>query len=113
MNSDLPIENEKRRAREAKFRDLVRAANKESYRRNRASRCLSSHFSNAERKKRIVPWSEHDQIKAFYAACPIGYHVDHELPLQGKRISGLHVIANLQYLPAKDNFRKGRGWSQQ
>ena len=37
-------------------------------------------------------------IEEFYNNCPIGYHVDHIYPLQGKEISGLHVLSNLQYL---------------
>ena len=35
------------------------------------------------------------------------WHVDHVLPLRGKRISGLHMPYNLQVIPAIDNLRKG------
>jgi hypothetical protein len=34
------------------------------------------------------------------------WHVDHVVPLKGKLVSGLHTIANLQVIPAKDNIRK-------
>jgi hypothetical protein len=34
------------------------------------------------------------------------WHVDHVIPLQGKKVSGLHVPANLQVIPGSENCRK-------
>lgn len=34
------------------------------------------------------------------------HHVDHKLPLMGKFVSGLHVPANLQIIPASQNVKK-------
>lgn len=57
-------------------------------------------------RQRTPLWADLTAIVQFYKACPPGYHVDHEYPLRGKYVSGLHVIENLQYLPAIDNLRK-------
>lgn len=34
------------------------------------------------------------------------YHVDHVIPLKGRKVCGLHVYANLKAIPAKINVRK-------
>jgi hypothetical protein len=51
-------------------------------------------------------WADIKAIEQFYLNCPKGYHVDHIIPLQGKNVRGLHVLENLQYLPAKENISK-------
>ncbi len=57
--------------------------------------------------QRTPAWADFDAIASFYAHCPVGFHVDHEVPLIGKTVCGLHVIENLQYLPALENLKKG------
>lgn len=71
-------------------------------------------------KLRMPGWltdSEYAQIEAIYiraaemtALGDVVYHVDHDLPLRGKYVSGLHVPANLKILSAQDNLRKSNLW---
>jgi len=44
-------------------------------------------------------------------ATGLEWHVDHIVPLRSERVCGLHCSANLQVIPAVDNYRKGnRVW---
>lgn len=55
---------------------------------------------------RTPAWANHEEILNIYINRPEGHHVDHVIPLFGKRVSGLHVETNLQYLTATENFKK-------
>ena len=62
---------------------------------------------NAKRLRQRTPNNEDKKVIAeFYSNCPKGYEVDHIIPLNGKSVSGLHTIDNLQYLPSTENKRK-------
>lgn len=61
----------------------------------------------AYQRRQTPPWADLTAIEAFYRACPAGMEVDHALPLRGRRVSGLHTLENLQYLPMTENRRKG------
>jgi hypothetical protein len=56
--------------------------------------------------RRIPPWQDKAELKAFLDACPEGLHVDHIIPLRGEIVSGLHCINNLQYLSSEENSFK-------
>lgn len=58
-------------------------------------------------KQRTPEWADLDKIAQIYADCPPGYQVDHEIPLKGDCVCGLHVHENLQYLLAAENRAKG------
>jgi len=69
------------------------------------------------RKNRVPGWlSEDDRwmIKEVYDLAAVrtelfsfSWHVDHIIPLNGKKVSGLHVPENLQVIPWRDNLKKG------
>ena len=62
--------------------------------------------------QRTPKWADLSAIQQFYEKCPKGYHVDHIIPLQGKEVSGLHILSNLQYLLAAENFSKNNKFYQ-
>lgn len=61
-------------------------------------------------KRNATPaWVGPEEIKSiteFFKNCPPGYHVDHVYPIQGENVCGLHVLANLQYIPEEENETK-------
>lgn len=56
--------------------------------------------------QRTPSWANKEKITKFYIKCPKDHHVDHIIPLQGEKVSGLHVVENLQYLTASENLSK-------
>lgn len=47
---------------------------------------------------------EEEKIREFYKNCPIGFEVDHIIPISRK---GKHRLNNLQYLTREENLKKG------
>ena len=68
----------------------------------------------AAKLQRIPVWMTKDELnmmRLFYVKCPQGFDVDHIVPLQGRNVSGLHVLLNLQYLTKEENGRKANKFS--
>lgn len=73
---------------------------------------------NAEKRRAALKiatpsWADHGAIEAFYVEARrltdetgILHEVDHIVPIQGKRVCGLHVEANIQILTKIDNVKK-------
>lgn len=59
-----------------------------------------------QRKLRIVAWTDWDRIDEFERCKPEGMTSDHIIPLRGKKVAGLHVSWNLQYMPGNLNSSK-------
>lgn len=71
---------------------------------------ISSKKHKASIKQRTPKWANSTIIYSIYEKCPIGYQVDHIVPLHGKTVSGLHVENNLQYLTIQENLSKSNKW---
>jgi len=92
---------ETNRVRQAKWQKTVKG---------KAYKCAQQQKRKAAKLQRTLPWLTRRQLKqieAWYLTCPIGWHVDHIVPLQGENVCGLHVPWNLQHLPSTDNMSKG------
>lgn len=79
---------------------------------NYSSNCKACRLIKTKLEKQYIvertpAWADIDLINKFYHNCPEGYHVDHIIPLRGELVNGLHIITNLQYLPASINIAKG------
>lgn len=68
------------------------------------------YYRRKDVKDRTPKWVDLNEILDFYAKCPRGYHVDHIVPLRGlidgRPVTGLHVLWNLQYLTPEENLKK-------
>lgn len=87
--------------------ETTKAAHTKSYIKNYSKILERNQHYKGERSLRCVKWANKEKLVEFYKNCPEGYHVDHELPLKGELVSGLHVVENLQYLTAEENIKKG------
>jgi hypothetical protein len=70
-----------------------------------------------DRQQATPSWINVHNLLAIFSCCPIGYHVDHIVPIkgitpQGWNVSGLNVPYNLQYLPANKNLTKKNRMTQ-
>ena len=71
-----------------------------------AYKSAMSRLMHMKRKYRLPKWADIEAIRQFYMNKPQGYEVDHIIPLNGKMVSGLHVLENLQYLTIAENRSK-------
>ena len=63
-------------------------------------------------------WADAELISGIYQACAaitantgVPHHVDHEIPLQGKLVCGLHHECNLQIITAAENCSKNNSFA--
>jgi len=82
-------------------------------------KCITKRRIKSQNQKRYIKertpkWSDKNKINDIYNEAVIleketgkKYHVDHIIPLRGKKVSGLHIPENLRIIPAKENLKKG------
>lgn len=70
-------------------------------------------------KRATPPWANEFFIAEAYElaklrekVCGGKWHVDHNIPLRGKRVCGLHVETNLRVIPAQENVKKHATFAQ-
>lgn len=97
-------------------REVVRENVARFYRENPDKSAAKTAAYRASKMQRVPPWfGELDELAVQEAThlavlrkrvTGVDWHVDHVVPLRGKRVSGLHIAANLQVIPAVENLRK-------
>lgn len=107
---------EQNRIRRQAFPEYFREANRKWKAKNPHKQLAYNGKRRAAKLLRTPKWLTPDDFfiieEAYHLAklrtqlLGISHHVDHILPLQGKKVSGLHVPNNLQVIPAKLNLQK-------
>ena len=90
------------------------AINREWFANNKDKRAAYEGKRRAAELQRTPIWDPHAhiiiakyQLAAMLSqASGTPHHVDHIIPLQGKKVSGLHVFSNLRVIPGSDNVKK-------
>lgn len=108
INSKSAVWRANNRARHRVLMNAWKAKNKDRV----AEQCRAR---QAALLNRSPAWANRNHMAGFYKIARfltqsrgIYYTVDHVVPLQGKRVSGLHVPENLAI--TKDNFKKSNKW---
>ena len=105
-------------ARRANSPEAYRAASKR-FRINNPEVKNADTSVRRKRVQRATPkWANLFIIKEMYLlvrerskAIGFEWHVDHIIPLRGKKVCGLHVESNLQIIPAEHNLKKRNHYS--
>jgi hypothetical protein len=121
QRSRAPINRDKMRAARKAWENKNPTAALESFKRyrerNRPKIRARLAVSKQGREKRRVLWADQDAINEIYRLAEemtrtTGrlHVVDHEIPLQGDEVSGLHVETNLRVIEHHENAVKHNSW---
>ncbi len=103
--------NQRARDRRANLSDKINQQARDRHAANPGVKNATNAKRRSAKLQRTPPWADLDSIKQFYVDRPEGEQVDHEIPLQGELVSGLHVLPNLQYLTGPKNLAKGNSFN--
>lgn len=105
--------NDRTRRYREQHRDYGREYSKRRQRKVPEAYAADAAKRRAVKLQRTPPWADMAEIRKVYADAKImseitgeKWHVDHVVPLRGKKVSGFHVHYNLQILPGAENDRK-------
>ncbi len=107
---------EAKRACRERRREEHNAYNREWFARNTEKRAAYEGKRRAAIASRTPSWLTEDDFWLIQEAYDLAkrrrdmlgfdWHVDHVIPLHGRKVSGLHVPTNLQVIPGVENCRK-------
>lgn len=97
----------------AKNKEKVKQKQADYAKHNKSSVNARAAKRRAMQLKLTPEWSDKQEIAMFYEVAEVlsrggvEFHVDHIIPLQGKKAWGFHSQHNLQVIPAYQNISKG------
>ena len=98
------------KAYQQEHKEEIKAYDKAYKQENRERRRSWEAKRRSAKLNRTPAFANLDNIKQVFLHCPKNKVVDHEIPLQGKIVSGLHVETNLQYLTSSENGAKSNSF---
>lgn len=108
--------SEKNRRQYAQNAERRRAYFADWRRANKGRVMANSAKYDASKSQRTPGWADLEAIRHVYEVAAawrlagVDAHVDHVIPLRGRRVSGLHVPGNLTVMPGEENRRKRNGY---
>ena len=97
-----------------KAKDKIRISKWKKQPNNKPKVTANTRKRQAAKLQRTPAWDPHAHliVAKYQLAAMLSqasgepYHVDHIIPLQGRKVSGLHVFSNLRVIPGSDNSKK-------
>ena len=93
--------------------DKVRSASRRRYKADPAKFIIAVTNRAIAQEQRTPKWADLGAIEQIYRRAKqlsretgVKMHVDHVVPLRGRKVSGLHTVENLRIIPATENCSK-------